>query len=257
MKIIVFGSSGMLGGYLVKLLKFNYEVLPITRNEIDLNKDFDKIFEFCSFDSDDVIINASGIIKQRDYSLSELIRVNSLFPQILQNFNCKTIHITTDCVFSGNVGSYDENCYHDCLDDYGKSKSLGENNNLTIIRTSIIGEELKTQKSLLEWVKKHKNTSIDGYLNHFWNGVTCLELSEQILNIIQKELYWKGVRHYFSPDSVSKYQLVSHINDVYKLNNYVNPVMRNYCDRTLSSIYQCPVQKNIKEQIIELKKFKL
>lgn len=257
MKLFIFGASGMLGSYLTAYLKNDFEVIPITRNEVDLNDDFSLISEKYKFDSNDVIINAAGIIKQRNYSPQELIRVNSLFPHFLASLDCNVIHITTDCVFSGKQGSYNEDSLHDCLDDYGKSKSLGENYNLTIIRTSIIGEEIRNKKSLIEWIKSNKNTSVNGYLNHFWNGVTCLQLAKYILDIVQTGNYWKGVRHYFSPDTVSKYQLVSYINEIYELNSIINPIMSEYCDRSLSTLYKSSSLLTIKEQILELKSFKL
>ena len=257
MKVYVFGPNGMLGNYLTKYLGSHFDVISISRKDFDLNGNFKEIPEKYEFFPDDVIINAAGIIKQRDYSQEELIKVNSLFPHFLSTLNCNVIHITTDCVFNGKDGSYGEDSFHDCIDDYGKSKSLGENPNLTIIRTSIIGEEVENKKSLLEWVRSNKNQTINGYLNHFWNGVTCLELSKQICNIIQTNSYWKGVRHYHSPDAVSKYELVSCINEIYKLGNNIIPTMEKHCDRTLTSEYDCPVKTTIKDQIIELKKYKL
>lgn len=257
MKVYVFGPNGMLGNYLTKYLGSHFDVISISRKDFDLNGNFKEIPEKYEFFPDDVIINAAGIIKQRDYSQEELIKVNSLFPHFLSTLNCNVIHITTDCVFSGKDGSYGEDSFHDCIDDYGKSKSLGENPNLTIIRTSIIGEEVENKKSLLEWVRSNKNQTINGYLNHFWNGVTCLELSKQICNIIQTNSYWKGVRNYHSPDAVSKYELVSCINEIYKLGNNIVPTMEKYCDRTLTSKYDCPIKTTIKDQIIESKEYKL
>jgi len=254
MKVFIFGSSGMLGVYLNEYLG-DYDVVPITRKEIDLNEDFSLIIEKYNFNESDVIINAAGVIKQRDYSPEELIRVNSLFPHFLETLNCKIIHITTDCVFSGKEGNYNEDALHDCLDDYGKSKSLGEPKNICVIRTSIIGEELYNKKSLIEWVKSNKNSTIGGYINHFWNGVTCLELAKYIKRIIDENGYWKGVRHLHSPDTISKYQLVSYINEEYSLGNEVTHIMSNYCDRSLSSKYEFPISKKIREQISELKKF--
>lgn len=257
MRVFIFGASGMLGSYLTKYLKNFFDVVPITRKNIDLNGNFLLITSKYKFNSDDVIINAAGIIKQRNYSAQELIRVNSLFPHFLSTLNCNVIHITTDCVFSGKDGSYDENSLHDCLDDYGKSKSLGECGDLTIIRTSIIGEELHNKKSLVEWVKSNQNGVVNGYINHFWNGVTCLELSKHISTLIDNSNYWKGVRHLFSPDTVSKYQLVSYIDQIYQLNNTINPVMSEYCDRSLITIFDNQIKKSIREQIMEMKEFGL
>ena len=66
MKVFIFGSSGMLGNYLVKYLEKEFEVIPITRNDIDLSNDFNFIKEKYQFDCEDVIINSAGIIKQRE-----------------------------------------------------------------------------------------------------------------------------------------------------------------------------------------------
>jgi dTDP-4-dehydrorhamnose reductase len=56
-------------------------------------------------------------------------------PQLFKNKNLQIVHITTDCVFNGELGNYIESSFHDCIDDYGKSKSLGENPHLTTLRT--------------------------------------------------------------------------------------------------------------------------
>ena len=42
----------------------------------------------------------------------------------------------------------------------------------------------KDINSLIEWLKTNKNGTINGYENHFWNGVTCLTLANIIENII-------------------------------------------------------------------------
>ena len=88
--------------------------------------------------------------------------------------------------FTGKKGSYNEDDLHDEINDYGTSKSLGELCDATIIRTSIIGEELRNKRSLLEWVKSNAHGEINGYDNHYWNGVTCLQLSFFIKDIIEK-----------------------------------------------------------------------
>src|SRR3989344_884617 len=221
MKVIIFGSNGMLGNYLQKYLSSKYKVFALTRDDIDVSRiDEFKLLQFMRniIVKDDVIINACGIIKQRNYEVVDMIMVNGVFPHILAKFKdevgCNVIHITTDCVFSGKKGLYIESDEHDCVDDYGKSKSLGENENLTNIRTSIIGEEKSNKRSLLEWVLSNKGKTLDGYENHIWSGVTCLELAKLIDSVIEGNTYWEGVRHIFSPDTISKYELVSMINDI-------------------------------------------
>lgn len=261
MRVFVFGSNGMLGNYLTSYLNGKVEVIALTRNEFDISLNFSSVADYLAdtydLSSEDVVINAAGVIKQRDFCSKQLITVNSIFPHYLADLDCSVIHITTDCVFSGRGGRYDENSLHDCLDDYGKSKSLGENQNLTIIRTSIIGEEKTNKKSLLEWVKSQQNNNIFGYSNHFWNGVTCLELSKFIHTLIKEQNYWKGVQHVYSPDIVSKYELVSYISEIYNLGINVIPKEVEFCDRSLSTIYPPKITKDIFNQILETKDFNL
>jgi len=262
MKIIVFGANGMLGNYVVKYFKDFYEVLAITRADFDLaNVTRQSIKEYISskLDEEDVIVNCAGIIKQRKYKIIDMINVNSVFPNLLAELPFRTIHITTDCVYSGLIGGYNEDSKSDCSDDYGQTKSLGENPELTIIRTSIIGEELQNKLSLIEWVKSNRGGEIKGFTNHLWNGVTCLELAKLIQIMINQNNLWKGVRHVFSPHTyVSKYDLVSMINEIYSLGIKINAYeAASKCYRNLSTKYTNPITKTLMDQIKDLKEFKI
>jgi dTDP-4-dehydrorhamnose reductase len=186
-------------------------------------------------------------------------REGSALEFVPPGIGCRFINITTDCVFSGGRGDYTENDIADAVDVYGSTKSLGETRNDTVIRTSIIGEELKGKKSLLEWIKSNKNGIVGGFTRHYWNGVTCLELSKIIYEIIRQGLYWKGVRHIYSPSKVSKYQLVSYINTLWNLDIKINEIEGETIDRSLKSIYDTGVNsvKNIQLQLQELRQYNL
>ena len=250
MKIFIFGSNGMLGNYVKSSLSTQYQVISLTRKDYDLNNlSIDSLSQLLldkKIQKDDIVINCAGVIpqasKQRTLDTRLYFQVNSLFPvilsQVCEKFKTKMIHITTDCVFSGKTGNYDEKSVHDEINDYGMSKSLGELCKATIIRTSIIGEEINNKRSLLEWVKSNKNKIINGFTNHYWNGITCLELAKIIKNIIDNDLYWQGIRHIYSPRSVTKYELVTIINNIYNLNVKINKYKTDETiDKTLTSIY--------------------
>jgi dTDP-4-dehydrorhamnose reductase len=272
MTIYIFGANGMLGTYMKTYLRTqNKECICFTRDDLDVSTvTYDKlehIFDKYIINENDVLINCIGIIPQskniNDTSSRNYFLINSLFPNMISTFasmnKMKFIHITTDCVFSGTKGNYTEVDCHDETNNYGVSKSLGElGYNSTVIRTSIIGEELKNKYSLLEWVKKHNNTTINGYTNHYWNGVTCLQLSKIINNMIDENIWWSGVRHIYSPTSVTKYELVQMINDTYNLNNIVEPMETdNPINKTLASIYDVNIQFNIPELRIQLEELNL
>ena len=270
-KVWVLGSTGMLGRYVVKYLKDNnFEIHVLNRDDMDISKvDEEEIFNILKLRDGDVVINCAGTIKPRVDELGELnaLLVNSVFPHRLQKVCEKTrarmIHITTDCVFSGNKGNYTEEDQHDVTDVYGRTKSLGEPKNGMTIRTSIIGEEIEQSRSLVEWIKSMKDKEVNGFVNHHWNGVTCLQLAKVIGNIISDNLNWNGIKHIHSPDTVNKEQLVNMISDIYDLNITVNPVDADEkIDRTLSSIYDDDYIHNfgipnLKEQIQEMKKFEI
>ena len=270
MKIFIFGSNGMLGNYIKSYLSKSHEITCITRTDYDLNNiSFISLTDFLeskNIQKDDIIINCAGVIpqasKQRELNIRNYFTINSLFPVILSaicdKYEAKMIHITTDCVFLGKDGNYNEKSIHDEINDYGISKSLGELCKATIIRTSIIGEEINNKRSLLEWVRSNNEKEINGYINHYWNGVTCLELSKIIHKIINEKLYWMGVRHIFSPRNVSKYELVSMINESYNLNIKIIPWETEKIDKTLTTIYETNNLFNIQDlnnQIINLKKY--
>lgn len=268
MKILLFGSTGMLGTYVLKVLSKKYQIVIITRSDFNIELDtWDKLDKLLEKEKDEIniIVNCAGIIPQTNLQIDyrKYIQINSLFPHKLQDisnkYNYKFIHITTDCVFDGSKGNYDENDLHSEKKLYGVSKSIGEPETACIIRTSIIGEELLNKKSLLEWIISNKNKSIYGYSNHYWNGVTCLTLAKIINEIIEKNLYWKGVKHIYSPTIVSKYELCLYINEIYNLNinidKFETPQISN---KSLTSIYQkCFNIDDIKSQILELSNFKL
>ena len=252
-KIIIFGSTGMLGRYLKEYFKqqYSYEIVCVNRSVIDAGntsyKAIQDVFDNIDVKKDDLVINCVGIIPQsrnvNNTSNRSYFKINTVFPHILSTI-CKLnglrfIHITTDCVFSGLRGNYNEFDIHDETNDYGVSKSLGENIIFgTIIRTSIIGEEQQNKYSLLEWIRGHRNTSVNGYVNHMWNGVTCLQLSKIILQILVKKIFWQGVRHIYSPRKVSKYELACIINRVYELENKVCPFETDQpIDKTLTTEY--------------------
>lgn len=265
MKILIVGSTGMLGNTLKEYLtNTKHDIKTLDRVDLDLSKCSVKDLENKITESNcEVVINCAGLIKQRNnITTTDFIAVNSLLPhrlsEICNEKNIKLIHITTDCVFSGHLGDYIEDSSHDVVDDYGRSKSMGEPKNSTVIRTSIIGEEKRNKLSLLEWVKSHKDTKINGYTNHYWNGLTCLQLSKVIEKIINTNSYWLGVRHIYTYDSVNKYELVTMINEIYELNNEIIPFTpETKIIRTLKSLYdntQFSIP-NLYEQIKETKAF--
>jgi dTDP-4-dehydrorhamnose reductase len=270
MNIYILGASGMLGRYVSTYFKTNgFNVVDINRDKLDASNISQhglhaKLFHL-GLKKDDVIINCMGTIKPRIDALGDLngILVNSVFPRLLANVSeivgAHLIHPTTDCVYSGLKGSYNENDKYDVSDVYGMSKAMGEPSNCTVIRTSIIGEEVGQGRSLVEWIKSSANKTVNGFTNHHWNGVTCLQFAKICEQIITTNDYWMGIKHLHS-NVLNKQQLVETVSEVYGLNITVVPKeTESKCDRSISTIYADNLAKfnipTLKEQIIKMKEF--
>ena len=264
MKVLIVGSTGMLGNTLLEYFRYlKYDIKTLNRGDLDLSKCSNQELEFKIIDSEcDILINCAGLIKQRKgTTTTDFIAVNSLLPHrmadICETQGKKMIHITTDCVYDGTEGEYNEDSIHDVFDSYGRSKSMGEPENCTVIRISIIGEEKTNKLSLLEWVKSNEGKEINGYKNHKWNGLTCLQVGKVMNNIMEGNLFWDGVKHIHS-NEVNKYDLVSMINEIYNLNIKITPMDDNISvDRTLNSIHNIDKFKipNLYKQIEETRDF--
>ncbi|NOS85086.1 MAG: sugar nucleotide-binding protein [Ignavibacteria bacterium] len=263
--ILILGANGMLGSSTCRYYtQKGYDVKSLTRSEF--NAVTSGISELESHvEKSDLVLNCIGVIKQviDKYTPYETVKINGTFPRNLAKLclhnGTPLIHITTDCAFSGKRGSYNENDYLDAEDLYGISKVAGETVDCMTLRTSIIGPEQDTSLSLLGWVFSQRGKTVNGYTNHLWNGVTTLQFAKITEMIMNKGLYEKGLFHIHSPGSLSKFELVSMISNVFGLGIKVIPEENMvFCDRTLSTVY--PLNGNIsipviEEQLRELKSF--
>lgn len=235
MKILILGASGMLGHQLWLKLSESFEVYGTIRNSFPnleelqnynrkLIKDLDvtnsnKVEELLSSEEYDIIINCIGVIKQKESSkiYPYTILLNSLLPHQLSNWSkrAKIIQISTDCVFSGRTGNYSEFDIPDAEDLYGRSKLLGEikyEPHLTL-RTSIIGHEINSSVSLIDWFLSQKD-HVNGYKNAIYSGLTTLELAKQIESLLLNYIELTGL-YQIASEPINKYDLLKLVSNVY------------------------------------------
>lgn len=190
----------------------------------------------------DVIINAVGIIKQLPDSkdVVKTLTVNSIFPhklaEIAEEMNSRLITFSTDCVFDGKKGNYTENDTTNAYDVYGKSKNLGEvtEDNCLTIRMSIIGRELFTRKSLIEWFLGNNGGKIKGFTNAIYTGFPTIVLSRIIEDIIANHQTMNGLYH-ISSEPISKFDLLKLVREEYKIDVEIEPFADFHIDRSLNS----------------------
>ena len=223
-KVLVLGATGLIGHQVFNYLQFNgqYELYnfayrkKLQDDTVILDaRDEEKYLEKIRDIGPDFIVNCIGIlINGANQNPENAIFLNAYMPHRLARFadevNAKLIHISTDCVFSGDKDSvYVETDSKDGSGIYSKTKGLGEiisENHLTL-RTSVVGPELKSDgEELFHWFMGQSG-KISGYTKSIWSGVTTIELAKAVECSIRKDI--TGLHHVTNNSSISKYDLLT------------------------------------------------
>jgi len=237
MRVLVVGATGMLGYSLFKNLNdaAHLEVYGTVRSINGKEKFFSdcdrQIFkgigDLGAMEAvlknlkPTIVINCIGLIKQLRISKQHIdaITVNSLLPhqlaQLCENYSSKLIHFSTDCVFDGKKGGYIESDVPNALDIYGRSKCLGEVDyapHLTL-RTSIIGHELVSSVSLIDWFLAQEG-SVKGFSKAIFSGLPTCVIARLLVDKILPNEKLSGLYH-LSVDSIDKLSLLNIVSEVY------------------------------------------
>ena len=203
---------------------------------------FDSVTRALDAVQPNAVVNCIGIVKQLAASRDPIhsISINSLFPHMLADAcrqrGARSVHISTDCVFSGRRGLYTEADATDPDDLYGRSKLLGEieAEGAWTIRTSIIGREIRNTSGLVEWFLSQRGKRVRGFERAFYTGLTTAALAEVIAFGLDKSPKLDGVWH-VSSEAISKYDLLCLIRTIYDLDIEIIPDTLYVCDRRLDS----------------------
>jgi dTDP-4-dehydrorhamnose reductase len=259
MRILVLGSTGMLGNAVVKHFVHHkiHQIFTTVRTHaspslLDLPSSVELIegIDMLSADSlesafaiakPDIVINCIGIIKQVKECSQPLlsIRINSLLPHrialLCSVTGSRFIHFSTDCVFSGKSGMYRESDAPDSLDLYGRSKLLGEvvGSNALTIRTSLIGRELNTSRSLIDWFLSQQQ-EVKGFTKAIFSGLPTVVIARLISDVIIPNPSLSGLLH-ISADPISKYDLLNIVKEVYCKQIEIIPDSSLVINRSLDS----------------------
>jgi len=242
-----------------------YEVLCY--NERFTEESYAKYLTFLNSQKGSVVINCIGRIKQKTEDPFDLLFTNSLFPLELARSLREDhflIHPSTDCVFDGLTSSeYSVSAKHTADDVYGWSKSLGERAvlsrpNSLLIRVSIIGPDYKTNRGLLGWfLSLPENTRINGFDNHYWNGITTLEWCKQLLPLVEQvnpeQIVSSSTIQLGTKNIYTKYEMLNLFQKVFATNLVIDRFL------TPQTIYRCLQSDKeiieLEEQLVELKTY--
>lgn len=259
MRILVLGASGMLGNAVLRVMdeKQDWEMFGTVRSSnvspffsekigqrliigCDAG-DHDALVSVFAQVRPNVVVNCIGLVKQLADADDPLraIPINSLLPHRLAGLcalvGARFVHISTDCVFSGEQGGYTENDFSDAKDLYGKSKFLGEVDypHAITLRTSIIGHELQSVHGLIGWFLSQQDRC-KGYKRAIFSGLPTVVLAQIIRDVVIPRPDLSGVYH-VAAQPISKYDLLRLVADIYGKSIEIVPDDQQVIDRSLNT----------------------
>jgi len=269
-KVLILGSTGMLGHQVVNyFLKFDdYNVIDIAfRSKLRGKTIISDVTDKTAFEkvvtelSPDFIVNCIGVLIHGSSNVENAIYLNAYLPhqlkKISKNIGSKLIHISTDCVFSGDKGGYIESDVKDGKGVYSQTKILGEiedDSNLTL-RTSIIGPELKGNgEGLFHWLMNQQG-GISGFTKVIWSGVTTIELAKAVKWSVDHHI--TGLYHVTNNSSISKYDLLKLFQKHTKEDIDIKPVDgknvdKSFIDTRLLMNYKIPSYDQMISDMVSL-----
>ncbi|MFM9910425.1 MAG: SDR family oxidoreductase [Chitinophagaceae bacterium] len=246
MKIALTGSNGLLGQHLVKkLLDNQYTVVAMSRGidrttfcthkcynyyEVDI-ADEKALQNVVMAEKPSVLVHAAAITQVDECELNQehchLVNVQGTknVTKIAKAFCNHLIYISTDFVFDGIEGNYDEEAIAEPISFYGQTKldseKLIQQNNIpwAIVRTSLVyGNTISgTRSNIITWVKKEleEGRQINVVSDQVRTPTYVEDLAEGILLIIQKKA--TGIFHISGKDILTPYDIAIQTADFFNL----------------------------------------
>lgn len=229
MKILVLGGTGMAGHTISLYLKeAGHDVIAFSRSKVDYCKNingditnFENLEKIINEGQYDAIINAIGILNHyAEKNKSSAVLLNSYLPHFLsdatKSSKTRIIHMSTDCVFSGEKGGYYETSLRDGNTFYDRSKALGEleNDKDLTFRNSIVGPDINENGiGLFNWFMMQEG-QVNGFTKAIWTGVTTLTLAKAMEQALVENL--TGLYNLVNNETISKYELLKLFNKYMK-----------------------------------------
>ncbi len=214
-KVLITGTSGMLGGALVNGWSQKFEIFELTgKRQFDFNKtDYSSLKKLFN---PDVIVHCAALIKmdyceknpEKAFSVNgeSVSRLHKAFPET------KIIFISSEAVFPLNTKNATEKTPAGAVTVYGKSKELGESyiekySCGTVIRTTIVGRNISNPgKSLAEWiVSSLKNNQPITLFDDVWfTPISVWQLGDALEWVVENPT--PSILHIGGDEKVTKYQ---------------------------------------------------
>jgi dTDP-4-dehydrorhamnose reductase len=243
-KLLVTGASGLLGSKIVGLAREDYEVIPLHNTnslhpnslKLDITNQNQVFNLFNKLKPDAAIHTASetNVDKcETEKKLAWEVNVDGTrnIAEACQTSGAKLLYISTDYVFNGKKGNYNEEDEPNPINYYGVTKLEGENQviqhckNYAILRTSVLYGWHPWKQNFATWAinELKQNKEITVVEDHYNTPTLADNLAEMAIEAIPKDL--QGVYHACGSERIGRYEFARQIARAFDLNqNLIRPI---------------------------------
>ncbi len=282
MNILLFGCNGLLGQNIIaskpddtNIIGSSLEDKPFYPGDYkyipsDIS-DGANISSTISQCKPDLIINAAAMTNVDGCETQQPLcyALNRDAPIRMAATGCPMIHISTDYVFDGHTGPYDETDATQALGIYGKSKLeseapvLQQNSNNLVLRTMLLwGWGHKLRPSFVDFVKNNLSAKkpVTIVTDQLGNPTIASDLALAIWTLLEKGC--SGLYHVSGSEILSRFEWAVKAADYYGLDkSLIRPILtkdlHQAAKRPLNSGFTCDklksdtgmVLKNVAQQI--------
>jgi len=229
--VLITGISGFIGNYLyrrsentINLSGTYFKNKPTIENITLYNLDLLNIDSFLSNSQKfDTVIHcaAESNLARCEQNIEYVMKVNAKATKKLAEWSEKQksrfIYFSTDIVFHGDRGNYTEADQPDPINNYGKSKLMGEqavlevHSNAVIARIALcLGKRLYNSNSFIDWMieKVKNNEKISLFYDEYRTPVSASYVAKATWELVANQ--YKGIIHLTGEEKVNRYEFGSH-----------------------------------------------
>ncbi len=234
MKVCILGATGLLGQALVKECgKRNYDVVTVARKNTDIELDITdekQLLDYFNANVFDVVVNTVAIVNHKicddNPHLAYMVnaRPNAFLSDLSKIKKFKLVYISTDGYFYGDKDlKHDENAQVHFLNEYARTKFLGEqftltNSNNLVTRTNIVGFKNAQTPTFFEWALnavKNKD-EITLFEDYYTSSISVSQFAKSLFDLISIDSC--GLFNLASSEVSSKKQFIEKMSEIFDLN---------------------------------------
>lgn len=278
-KILITGSSGLLGSKIVEQAREHFKVVPTYRTkplfvdsvEMNITDEGEVLRVFSKFRPDVVVHTAAETNVDRcEVNKENAWKVNAdgtkNIAKICKRIGAEIVYVSTDYVFGGEKGLYAEEDDPNPANYYGLTKLEGERyvtqacEDYVIVRTSVLYGWHSWKPNFVKWVIKslRKNEQISVVNDHFNSPTLADNLAKVMLKIINRNL--KGLYHTAGSERISRFEFALRIAETFDLDlSLIKPIKMSELKVWVakrprdSSLCVDKIQKEVKTKLLNVK----